>query len=193
MAGRVFSFNASPSTLPLSILETVQADLLDYRGFVFLNAFSVDRARRKMIRERLCRKGGHALWHHAPGVIDPEARTLDAANMESLTGIAFTRLAAKKQLEPVLTGRPERLARSLPENLAFGKFRDGITTGDVIDLLSGRLVATDADTFTVTLEDRSTNLYSLGSEEAFPPGLRTPWDGLCRTGGVKEATWKGSE
>ena len=32
MAHRVFNFNPGPSTLPLSVLETIQAELLDYRG-----------------------------------------------------------------------------------------------------------------------------------------------------------------
>ncbi|MDH3785614.1 MAG: 3-phosphoserine/phosphohydroxythreonine transaminase, partial [Acidobacteriota bacterium] len=32
MAHRVFNFSAGPSTLPLSVLEQVQAELLDYRG-----------------------------------------------------------------------------------------------------------------------------------------------------------------
>jgi phosphoserine aminotransferase len=32
MAHRVFNFNPGPATLPLSVLETVQAELLDYRG-----------------------------------------------------------------------------------------------------------------------------------------------------------------
>ena len=32
MANRVFNFNAGPSTLPLAVLEKVQAELLDYRG-----------------------------------------------------------------------------------------------------------------------------------------------------------------
>jgi phosphoserine aminotransferase len=32
MAHRVFNFNAGPSTLPLPVLEQVQAELLDYRG-----------------------------------------------------------------------------------------------------------------------------------------------------------------
>lgn len=32
MAKRVFNFNAGPCALPLSVLETVQAELLDYRG-----------------------------------------------------------------------------------------------------------------------------------------------------------------
>ena len=32
MAHRVFNFNPGPSTLPLPVLETIQAELLDYRG-----------------------------------------------------------------------------------------------------------------------------------------------------------------
>ena len=32
MAHRVFNFNPGPSTLPLTVLETIQAELLDYRG-----------------------------------------------------------------------------------------------------------------------------------------------------------------
>jgi len=32
MAQRVFNFNAGPSTLPLSVLETIREELLDYRG-----------------------------------------------------------------------------------------------------------------------------------------------------------------
>ena len=32
MANRVYNFNPGPSTLPLEVLQTIQKELLDYRG-----------------------------------------------------------------------------------------------------------------------------------------------------------------
>ncbi|HQV34266.1 MAG TPA: 3-phosphoserine/phosphohydroxythreonine transaminase [Calditrichia bacterium] len=32
MSGRIFNFSAGPATLPLSVLETIQAEMLDYKG-----------------------------------------------------------------------------------------------------------------------------------------------------------------
>ena len=114
--------------------DIARADLPDYRLCVFPNAFSLGAAEREMIREKVCRDNRVILWQYAPGVIDPEARTLDTENMASLTGISFKCLCVREQLELVLTGQPDWMARSLPANFTFGTFRDVITTGDGIDL-----------------------------------------------------------
>ena len=116
------------------IEDIARDDLPDYRLCVFPNAFSLDAAERRMIREKLCRDDRMMLWHYAPGLIDPDARTIGPENMQSLTGIAFDWVRARKHLELTLTGDPAWLAVHAPENFAFGDFRDLITTGGGIDL-----------------------------------------------------------
>ena len=116
------------------IEDITRDDLPDYRLCVFPNAFSLDRAERQMIRDSLCRKDRLILWHYAPGLIDPDSRTLDPANMESLTGISFDWIRAREHLELTLTGEPDWLAAGFTPTFTFGDFRDKITTGSGIGL-----------------------------------------------------------
>ncbi|MFH0965523.1 MAG: hypothetical protein V2A58_16105 [Planctomycetota bacterium] len=266
--------------------DLAREDFPDYRLIVFPNAFSLDDSERRTIRERLCRDGRFLLWHYAPGLINPDARSLSPENMASITGISFDWLRARRHLELVLTGEPSWLCERLPAHFTFGDFRDEITTGsgiglggresitppavmgdpvfvvadpeatsaakytwddlagmavksldgwtsiyaaslclphevlanvaaragvhcysapgdvvyandrflaihtrqggprtirlrrrtDVIDALSGRVVARDVSAFRATLADRSTVLYYLGSETDWPKDLACPWD-----------------
>jgi|GEM_PF-1404449 len=63
---------------------------------IFLNAFSTSVADRNAIRSRLKADGSTALWFYAPGVLQPDAKTPDAAygvrHIEALTGIRVNQL-----------------------------------------------------------------------------------------------------
>ena len=117
------------------LLEDIaRDDLPDYRLCVFPNAFSLDDGERAMIRDRLCRDGRMILWHYAPGLINPAARTLEPGNVTELTGIGMDWIRQRKHLELTLTGEPAWLSAGLPAQFAFGDFRDAITTGAGIGL-----------------------------------------------------------
>lgn len=116
------------------IEDIARDDLPDYRLCVFPNAFSLDAAERDMIRKKLCRDNRMILWHYAPGLIDPDARTIGPENMQSVTEITFDWIRQRKHLELQLTGEPAWLTAHAPASFTFGDFRDEITTGSGIDL-----------------------------------------------------------
>lgn len=63
-----------------------EATLKPYKMVVMLNAFFMDSARRREIREVLEKQGKTVLWLFAPGYADPETG-LDGAHIAELTGI----------------------------------------------------------------------------------------------------------
>ncbi|MCX7597318.1 MAG: hypothetical protein N2512_00400 [Armatimonadetes bacterium] len=59
-----------------------------YRCYLFLNAFSLDAERRRLVRKTIERDGVTAIWLYAPGLLDPgDPRPAHEARMSALTGI----------------------------------------------------------------------------------------------------------
>ena len=69
------------------LLEDLCEDRLpDYKLYIFLNAFSLDEARRKALKAQLRRDGRVAVWIYAPGYIENEP---SLEHMTDLTGFRF--------------------------------------------------------------------------------------------------------
>jgi len=77
----------------------LQSDFVDglvppAKMYIFLNAFCLDAAERKTVRDRLADSGATAMWFYAPGFLDPGGASTDA--MGELTGFSFERLAGPR-------------------------------------------------------------------------------------------------
>jgi hypothetical protein len=72
------------------------AQLKDYKLYLFANAFVLDSRQRAVIRARLARNHATAIWVYAPGVVDG---TFDPLNSQRLTGIALA-MAANGSSQP---------------------------------------------------------------------------------------------
>lgn len=126
---RIQEMGRGASPYDIWLLDDIaRDDLPDYRLCVFPNAYSLNDAQRKMIRDKLCRDGRTILWQYAPGLINQGV--IDPANVTELTGIGVDWIRQRKHLELITTGEPD----GLPADFRFGDFRDDITTGAGIGL-----------------------------------------------------------
>lgn len=93
-----------------------------YRCYLFLNAFSLDAARRQIIRKTIEREGVTAIWLYAPGLLDPgDPRPAHEARMSALTGIRL-RLRPERR---VLAMRPvgdHPIVADLPPDRILGQW-----------------------------------------------------------------------
>jgi len=97
--------------------DLVSGKVPEAKMYVFLNAFYISPDRRAAIRSVVCRDGKTAVWYWAPGFL---AGSADTANMEALTGIAFTRLAKAIVPDIVMTRAGSEILRSVRVGEVFG-------------------------------------------------------------------------
>ncbi len=70
----------------LYMLEDIEhQEMPEYRVYVFLNAFYVDEKKKRLIKEKICRKNNVVVWIYAPGF--QSEKGFSTQNMEELTGI----------------------------------------------------------------------------------------------------------
>lgn len=66
--------------------DFISGQLKPYKLYIFLNAFHIDKNRRKALKQEIQKNGRVALWIYAPGYIADDCST---ANMHDLTCISF--------------------------------------------------------------------------------------------------------
>ena len=132
-----------------------QGRLQQYRFCVVLNAFMVDDALLRLMRERLCAEGRTVLWFYAPGMVHED--NCDVERVKALTGMDFALIRhgkASMLTETWLDGRRvvygysgnlfPRLTGKDPSADSLGYYVEGTGivapgTGDGAALMSKRL------------------------------------------------------
>ena len=76
--------------------DMFKKDMPDYKLYVFLTSFSMDRSKREKIQAKLAKTGAVAVWCYAPGFFDGNQSSLE--NMKKLTGFNFKMLRSKNRI-----------------------------------------------------------------------------------------------
>jgi len=93
-----------------------------YRCYLFLNAFSLDAARRRIIRKAIERDGVTAIWLYAPGLLNPgDPRPAHEARMSALTGIRL-RLRPQRQVLEMKPVGDHPIVAGLPSDRILGQW-----------------------------------------------------------------------
>ncbi|NUQ64850.1 MAG: beta-galactosidase [Pirellulales bacterium] len=158
----------------------------NYKFYVFLNAFYIDKAQREAIHARLRRNGATALFVYAPGYLGPEGESLEA--MRALTGIRVAREDGEGRPQ-VLLNASDPLARGLAADRPMGAEQLTVAPVFYADDPEARVVGhlkTGQPALVVKKMDGWTSVYSAAIQ--LPPGLIR---NLARSAGVH--TWMESD
>jgi hypothetical protein len=72
-------------------------EMPDYKLYVFLTPFAMDKAKRDKIRAKLAKSGAVAVWCYAPGFFDGSKGSVE--NMKQLTGFNFKMVRSKNTVK----------------------------------------------------------------------------------------------
>jgi len=97
--------------------DLCEGNLPEYKLYIFLNAFRLDRARRHALAGVLRRQGQVALWLYAPGYL---ADDLSLGHMEELTGFRFGKGEHPWGPMMQLTQFDHPITQGLPQDLSWG-------------------------------------------------------------------------
>ncbi|MBT7864005.1 MAG: hypothetical protein HN712_27080 [Gemmatimonadetes bacterium] len=101
----------------LYLLDDLEKLPRPYRCYLFLNAFHVSAAQRKIIDSKICRDGALVAWSYMNGAITD---TLHPDNMSDLIGMRFRWDMTAWSLNMMLTGFDHPITCDLPANTAWG-------------------------------------------------------------------------
>ena len=77
--------------------DMLKKDMPDYKLYVFLTPYSMDKAKREKIQAKLAKNGAVAVWCYAPGFFDGAKGSVE--NMKALTGFDFKMIRSKKAVK----------------------------------------------------------------------------------------------
>jgi hypothetical protein len=97
--------------------DFIEGRLRPYKLYIFLNAFRLDDARRKKLKQQLRRDGRVALWLYGAGALN---RNFSLENMTDLTGFNFAMTKTPWGPFMNITDFTHPITRGLPEDLLWG-------------------------------------------------------------------------
>jgi len=98
--------------------DLAHAKLPDYKLYVFLNAFRVDKATRAAINAKVKTGGKTAVWVYAPGYIGEEGFSTEG--MKALTGMALSARDESMEGQLTLTDTPHVITAKAPRSRDMG-------------------------------------------------------------------------
>jgi hypothetical protein len=102
--------------------DLARMDMPRYKCYLFLNAFSLDAAQRRLIKQAVEREGVTAIWLYAPGLLDPgDAATTPESRMSALTGIRL-RLKPERRVLAMHPVGDHPIVAGLPADKALGQW-----------------------------------------------------------------------
>jgi hypothetical protein len=76
--------------------DMLKDNMPDYKLYIFLTPYSMDKAKREKIQAKLAKSGAVAVWCYAPGFFDNHSYSVE--NMKKLTGFNFKMLRNKNKI-----------------------------------------------------------------------------------------------
>lgn len=76
--------------------DMLKKEMPDYKLYIFLTPYSMDKAKREKIRAKLAKSGAVAVWCYAPGFFDGNKGSVE--NMKKLTGFNFKMVRGSKRV-----------------------------------------------------------------------------------------------